>query len=62
MKFFQALIDLFRAINKKNWRKERVKCCECGYEWNCVFPNVEGGEYKLECDRCGARNSMVVRR
>ena len=58
--FLQPLIDYIKKTNAKNWRKERVKCCRCGYEWNCIFPNIEGGEYKLQCNKCGARDSMVV--
>lgn len=58
--FLQPLIDYIKKTNAKNFRKERVKCCKCGYEWNCIFPNIEGGEYKLYCNKCGARDSMVV--
>ena len=58
--FFQPLFDYIKKTNQKNWRKERVKCCKCGNEWNCIFPNVKNGEYKLQCPKCGARESMVI--
>ena len=57
---FQPLFDYLNANIKKDWRKERVKCCKCGNEWNCVFYNIKGGEYKLQCPKCGARESMVI--
>ena len=59
-KLFQPLLDYLRKNIKSQWRKERVKCCACGNEWNCVFPNIKGGEYKLQCPKCGKRDSKVV--
>lgn len=55
-----TLADLFKNILGKNWRKEKVRCCNCGNTWTCVFPNVKGGENKLECPKCKARNSRIV--
>lgn len=56
----QELIDSFKKQLSKDWRKEKVRCCSCGNTWNCVFFNIKGGENKLQCPKCGARNSMVI--
>lgn len=56
----QAFFDGIKNINKKNWTHAVVKCCDCGNTWNCVFPTIKGGEYKLECPKCKHRNSQIV--
>ena len=60
--FLQPLLDYIKKENSKNWRRERVKCLSCGYMWNCIFLNVKGGEYKLQCPKCKKRNSEIVRK
>lgn len=57
---FKSLFDYLQKLFRRDWRKEKVKCCSCGHTWNCIFPNVKNGETKLECPKCGKRNSMVV--
>lgn len=58
-KLFEAFSNGIKKINKKNWRTERVECRSCGNIWTCTFPNVKGGEYKLQCPRCKKRNSCI---
>lgn len=42
------------------WASGRAKCTECGNEWNVVYPKAKGGEYKLQCPKCGKRSSSII--
>ena len=54
------LSDYLKKTLAKQWGIGRAKCNECGYEWNVLYPKIEGGEAKLHCDKCGARNSKII--
>lgn len=57
---FQPLFDYIKNENSKLFRREKVRCTECGHTWNCIFINIKGGEYKLECPKCKKRSSQVI--
>lgn len=52
--------DYIRKCLSTQWAIGRAKCAECGNEWNVIYPKVKGGEYKLQCTKCGKRNSSII--
>lgn len=59
----EFLNRLKKSVNKetsKTWKKGRAKCNRCGYEWNAVYLYIPGGEKKLQCKKCKARDSTIV--
>lgn len=60
--FFSPLNNHIKKTAKKQWRREKIRCNKCGNVWNCIFPNITGGEAKLQCPKCGKRDSSLYKK
>ena len=56
-----SIFDKLFKKNENEWRYEKIKCCSCGYEWKCSFFYTKGADKKLQCPKCNAKNSMVIK-
>ena len=57
---FARLTKSLKKQTEKKWSKSKVRCKKCGTEWSVIYPKIPGGETKLQCPECGARESEVI--
>lgn len=54
------VIDYFKKQLSTQFGVGRAKCLKCGHKWNVIYLKIKGGEKRLECPKCGARQSELV--